>query len=269
MCQPRGCGSCRRRSRSGTSSCLDAGTLWPRPRADSTKPCTAGRRLAPLPSSARSKRELLETRDARRPAGQVLRQPGQTPGGHNPRLRRRSPVTRWATCAISPIDAENPSAGRSPSVRDRCGSDVHLLRSLVRRTSAAQTTRRLKDRYGSCPSDAGAPGSQIASRTGPSGHRAHPAPPTPTAHGDGKHRGHDRHAGHNVAIFRDRHQWPSVVDFRPWLSLGLQSAKGDELGKRLSTVVDSRSGVICEFFATISPSRFEPAIPVRPSGRRR
>jgi P-type Cu2+ transporter len=33
---------------------------------------------------------------------------------------------------------------------------------------------------------------------------SHPAPPTPMAHGDGKHGGHDRRAGHSVAMFRDR-----------------------------------------------------------------
>ena len=54
--------SCRGRSRLETSLSPDAGTqrTWWR----DTKPCPAGWRFAQLPASTRSKRELLETREA-------------------------------------------------------------------------------------------------------------------------------------------------------------------------------------------------------------
>ena len=144
--------SCRGRSCLGTSWSPDAGT--PRTWCRDTRPCTAGWRFVQMPASARSKRELLETRDARHPQGQELRQPEKvgTPG--NPDLFKVSPPPARRTCGFSPVAAENPAgqAGRfNEALRGLFasgGTDAAVERGVALRTLRFGFRRRTKPRSG-------------------------------------------------------------------------------------------------------------------------
>jgi hypothetical protein len=86
--------SCRRSSRSkARSDPRGGGTRRWRPQADDTTPCTAARHSARLRVSTRWKRQLLETRDARRNEQQERRQPSHS----RPRdlLRIRALLVAW------------------------------------------------------------------------------------------------------------------------------------------------------------------------------
>ena len=103
--RPRRWCRCRRRARSRASLTRDAGTLskWRR----DTRPCTTGRRSAPLPNSARPRKELLETRDARDLQGQEPRQPGKDATVQNPCVFEGLSRPGGVTCGISLAGADN------------------------------------------------------------------------------------------------------------------------------------------------------------------
>jgi hypothetical protein len=88
-----------------------------------TRTGTAGWRFALLPASARSKRELLETRDARYPRWQELRQPERAGISENPHVFTGSPPLNGGNCGISPVGAENSPTRIGADARDRRRSD--------------------------------------------------------------------------------------------------------------------------------------------------
>ena len=126
--------TCRLRSRLATEPDAGARRRWPPPRADDTRRCTTARRFGPLPVSARSKGQRLETLEAhprkRQEMGQqagLLR--AKTPGI----LGRRSPGTP-GTCGLFPGGTENPAARNENVSRHSARTDAGAFRTAQRGT---------------------------------------------------------------------------------------------------------------------------------------